>query len=582
MHVIKRSTKLLSVVLSLLLLVSIITACGKSGDTSEDTGSSTNVVDSTNNDQNSGDNNNDGEDEGVEQEPLEEVTITFLSCWNGGGGGFPQDQVNNPVAQKVKELTGITLEMESITTNETEKLNTMFASGVLPDFVNAPCWSTNSGEGKVIKKAAMEGQILALDDYIDKYPNVKKLFEIGVAKDFMEFELEHPDFGGKTYLIPQQTPGENPEDVTNWAYGTYARGDILKALDVEPEEIDSSQKLYDLLVKIKNGNFTDINGKPVIPSGTWHNGWSYGEFLKSWSDYHISSYREVDGEIIHWMFSKDEEEKLLFMRKLVSEGLFDLEAFSNTDTMAKEKMAIGKIAVFGAQSGMGHFQQTLYQTNPEMKYEMLGPFKNKSGNIATQVEKKGRSGFPVMFLSATTDKAEHVLRFIDFCNSEEGHLLATWGVEGMHYTMEDGKPKWIPEWKETMDNDPTAKRDAGIGYLGGFIGADDRNTKWPVPEEDKTQFDKWQDEYKAKVPVVFIDKVSANYLELDWPQLQEYRDATSTLDYESEFRKACFADSDEEALKILNDIRDKFREAGLEELTKHVAEKAKSRDDIGW
>ncbi|NLO83005.1 MAG: extracellular solute-binding protein [Clostridiales bacterium] len=568
--------KLFSLLVALLLFVSVVAGCGAQKETKPDevkeeepSGTESEGAD---------------EEETPAEEPIEEVEVTFLHCWNGGAGGFPQDMVNNPVAQRIRERTGVTLKAEFITTSETEKLNTMFASGVMPDFVNAPYWSTTGGEGAVIKKAATEGMLLALNDYLEsgKYPNIEKLYEIGVARDFKEFDLFHPDYEGNIYLIPQQTPGDNPEDVTNWAYGVYARGDILKELGVKPEEIDSSEKLYDLLVKIKNGNFTDINGKPVIPAGTWHNGWSYSEFLKSWSDYNISSYREEDGKIIHWIFSKDEEEKLMFMRKLIKEGLFDPEAFSNTDTMAKEKMAVGKIAVFGAQSGMGHFRQTLYQTNPEMKYELLGPFKNKSGNIATQVEKKGRSGFPVMFLSATTDKAEAVLRFINFCNSEEGWLLASWGIEGEHYTMENGRPKWIPEWKQKMDEDPTAARDAGIGYLGNFIGADSRKSLWPTPEEDKTIFDKWQDEYIAKVPIVFIDKVSANYLERDWPKYNEYRDAVSTLDYEQEFRKACFASTDEEALKILNDIREKYRQAGLEELTQWVAEKAAERDDVGW
>ncbi len=404
-----------------------------------------------------------------------------------------------------------------------EKLNTMFASGVMPDFVNAPFWSTTGGEGKVILKAATEGMLLDLTPYIDKYPNIKKLYEIGVARDFKEFDLNHPDFGGKIYIIPQQTPGENPEDVTNWAYGVYARGDILKELGVNPEEVNTSEKVYELLVKIKEGNFTDTTGRPVIPAGTWHNGWDYNQFLGTWSDYTISDYRQEDGKVIHWIFSKDQQEKLMFMRKLVKEGLLDLEAFSNTDTMAKEKMAVGKIAVFGAQSGMDHFKTTLYTTNPEMKYELLGPLLNKSGKIKTQVEKKGRSGFPAMFLSATTEKADAVLRFIDFCNSEQGWLLAQWGVEGVHYTMENGKPKWIPEMKEKFDNEVNFKRDQGVGYLGGFIGADGKPSLWPVPEEDKTQFDKWQDEYKAKLPIVFIDKVSANYLERDWPGLTDYR-----------------------------------------------------------
>jgi len=513
----------------------------------------------------------------------EPVTLSFLSAWNGGGSSFPQDQVNNPVAQRVKEVTGVTLKMESITTNETEKLNTIFASGTVPDIVNAPFWSTTGGEGQVIKKAALEGQLLDLTPYLDKYPNVKKLLTTGVAKDFAEFELNSPDFQGKTYVIPMQTPDGTLESIHNWNYGLYARGDILKALNVNPEDIDTEEELFDLLVKIKNGNFKDISGKPVIPAGTMHDGWDYGQFLRGWSDYNISDFREENGKLTFWMFSKDEEEKLLFMRKIIGNGLFDPEAFSNTDTMANEKLTTGKLAVFGAQSMLATLQNTLYKTNPEMQYELLGPMKNKSGQIATQVEKPGRSGFPVIFLSAKIKNPDAALRFLDYINSDEGRLLAYWGIEGQHYQMVNGVPKWIPEVKQKFDENTDLKRDAGLNYLNAnFIGGFSPDVAWPKTEDEKTKWEKLEESFSKKMPIKIIDKVSANYLEREWPKYQQYLDATSSLNYGDEFEKALFAKTDEQALKILHDIQDKFRAAGAEEMTEFVAQKAAERTDIGF
>ena len=66
------------------------------------------------------------------------VALTCLSAWNGDGGTFPQDQENNLVAQKIREKTVVTLKLESITTSEVKKLNTIFASDTVPDIVNAP------------------------------------------------------------------------------------------------------------------------------------------------------------------------------------------------------------------------------------------------------------------------------------------------------------------------------------------------------------------------------------------------------------------------------------------------------------
>ncbi|QHT61850.1 ABC transporter substrate-binding protein [Paenibacillus lycopersici] len=567
-----RKTRLkrsLSLTVAIPLLALTMTACGGNNN---DPGTTGNTTDSTN-----------ASNTGQKTDAPKPVTLSFLSAWNGGGAGFPQDQENNPVAKAVREKTGVTLKLESITTSEVEKLNTIFASDTVPDIVNAPYWSTTSGEGQVIKKAAMEGQLLDLTPYLDKYPNVKKLMTTGVAKDFAEFDMNSPDLNGKQYVIPMQTPDGTPESIHNWNYGLYARGDILKALGVNPADIDTEDKVYDLLEKIKNGNFKDISGKPVVPAGTMHNGWDYSQFLSGWSDYNISDFREEDGKLIFWTQSKDQEARLLYMRKLISNGLFDPEAFSNTDTTANEKLATGKLAVFGAQSMMGQLQNTLYKTNPEMQYELLGPMKNKSGKIVTQVEKPGRSGFPVIFLSAKIKDPDAALRLIDYVNSDEGRLLAYWGIEGTDYTMVDGKPQWIPDMKKKFDDNTDVKRDEGLNYLSGsFIGAFSSEVTWPTPEDQKTQWEKLESSFSAKMPIQIIDKVSASYLERDWPKYQNYIDKTSSLNFNDEFQKACFAKSDAEALKILHNIQDKYKAAGVEEMAEYVSQKAAERTDIGY
>mgnify|MGYP000894723268 FL=1 len=559
----KKMKKIFSLIIVLIMIASVITACDQGTSTTQTTtGSKTGTTTA---------------------KPAEPVEVTFLHCWNGGGGAFPQDQVNNPIAKYLAEKTGVIVKMESLTTSEVEKLNLMFASGTMPDFVNAPYWSSTGGEGAVIKKGAIEGQLLAIDEYLDKYPNVKKLCTVGIAKDFYQFDLHPPEFEGKTYIIPQQTPDGTVESITNFTYGCYARGDILNALNVKPEDIDTADKLYNLLTDIKNGGFKDINGKPVIPAGTLHNGWDHTRFLEFWTDYNISGYRFENGKVINYIFSKDEEDKLMYMRKLIKNGLFDPEAFSNTDTMGKEKLAVGKLAVFGAQAMVSDLYNTLYKTNPEMKYEKLGPFKNKSGKPVAQVEKKGRSGFPAMFLSAQTKKADDVLRVLDWVNSDEGLLFTYWGIENVHHTIENGVPKWIPDVKTKWDADGTIKRDEGLWYIPNFfIGAFSNNVKWPQPDSEKDEAALMVQEYYKVTPIVLVDKVSAAYLGRDWPGRKEYLEKTAQLDYSTTLKTAYYVDTDEEALKMLNDIRQKYLDAGAQEYADYIAEKAKGRDDVGF
>ena len=85
-------------------------------------------------------------------EEIKPVTLTFLSAWNGGGAGFPQDQENNPVAQQIREKTGVTLKLESITTSEVEKLNTIFASGTVRISLTRPSGLRQEEKDKSLRR----------------------------------------------------------------------------------------------------------------------------------------------------------------------------------------------------------------------------------------------------------------------------------------------------------------------------------------------------------------------------------------------------------------------------------------------
>lgn len=521
----------------------------------------------------------------TEQKEYTDFTeIKFLSVWNGGGAGFPADIKGNPVAQYIAKKTGVILDMESIVTPEDEKLNTLFASGVLPDLINAPHWNTSSDTaGMAIKKAALEGLIYDFSPVIDKYPNVKRLREVGVAKDYLQFDVQHPDYQGKMYIIPQQTPSDDVKDVSNWAYGIFVRKDIAEALKVDPTTIDTPEKLYDFAVQIKNGGFKNAGGNPVIPMGTGHNGWSYQHYATGLTDtYHLSDYRlQPDGSVVHYFFTDNEAQKILFIRKLVAEGLLDPESFSNTDTMAKEKIAIGKCAMlaFHAPYLVESTRETLLKTNPEMEYVRVGPMKHKDGGIETQTGKVGRTGSPVMFIAESSQNKEAVLRFLDYINSEEGRLVARYGVPGVHFDMVNGQPVIKPELLKKWADDPTSKRNEGLGVYDSFIGAYDYDSKYPKPDSQKDKFELMLDALRAPVAPIQFDKLSVDFLDRAYPKMAEYRDKVSTINLEEEVRKVYFTKTEEEALKLIETIRQRYLDAGIQELFDFVKEQYNTSPD---
>lgn len=510
--------------------------------------------------------------------PLEVTTYTFLMNWNGGAADFPDGFNEGAVAKALEEKTGVRLLAETITSSEREKLAMTFAGGDLPDVTNAPYWNTNpGGEGELIKNAALEGLLLPLNGLYEKYPNVTRMLTDGMSASYKEGHVEHPDFNGERYILPTQTPGSQG-DVKNWAYNAYARKDILEALNVNPADITSSEKLYELLKQIKDGGFTDINGRPVIPGSTWHNGWDYGVFLRSFEDGGVTAWDMIDGGMVQEVMNPLMEQRVLFMRKLVHEGLFDSESLTQTDTMAKEKMVTGRVAVFGSHYPhmYGFFSGTLYKTNPEMEYVPLGPILNDKGEVPTAWEANGRGGSPALFFSKDIKDPDKFLNFIDFINSEEGLLLTTFGIEGTHYNMVNGVPTLTEEWAKIKVEDPTRWKLEGFGIGGQFIGADTRQSRGWDPEYEEAGY-----VHAREVrPQGFYPGKNADNIANEWPGKGAYDEQMSTTNWGDELKKAFVVSTDAEALAIIEAQRKRMLDAGYEEMAQYVTEQINADSTI--
>ena len=521
---------------------------------------------------------------GSSDDKPEEVTLKLLVAWQGLSFLAPSDLVNNPVAQVIKEKTGVTLDVEWITIPEIERLNLLFATGNMPDMVMAPYWGGQDVHTVAIKKAAREGLIMPLNDLINQYgPNMKDAFTVGVASDFSENDLEDASFNGEHYFLPMHTP-LSPDDTTQWAYNVFVRKDILEALNVKPSDIRHSEDLYPLLQKIKEGDFKDTAGRPVIPSGAWQNGWNYSSMLNSFSENNFTAFTKIDGEYRHGIFSELTDKRVLFMRKLVSEGLFDPEAFRQNDTVAKEKMATGRVAMVSAHYPHMNtvLSQSLYVDYPEMEYVPVGPIVDANGEN-TMVESKvlkGQSGVPGLFITSDTKNAEAAMRYLNFINSEEGKLLAYLGIEGEHWTMDaNGQPKHTEQFLSNAKNDPSYAVNQGIGsvYTLGVYGLPNRMF---TAAGDTADIDELYETAKNIYGLTVVDGYRLSYFNDEYPEFDKIQMLLDSNTQRDIIESAFFAGSDDKALQILNDYREQLVKGGIQEYEAFMNEKAKTRDDI--
>ncbi|MDD4367650.1 MAG: hypothetical protein PHP39_01690 [Oscillospiraceae bacterium] len=525
---------------------------------------------------------------------FDDVTLKMLICWNGGFK-TASDQYNNEVAAAIREKTGVTIEFEGIMMSETEKLNLVFASGDMPDIINAPYWGGDGGETAVIKKAAREGQLLDIKDELPKYENLANAYDVGiVSQAFLENDLDDPTFNGARYILPQETPGD-VADISNWAYGVFVRGDVAETLGVDPTTIKTSEQLLDFMTKARDYGFTDVNGNDIITATTFHEGWDYGQYAMNFNSKQATSFvMQDDGTYTYSTLTDNWIDSNLFIWKLVNEGILDKECFKQTDDLANQKVGNGT-ALFAAAQYSTVINATkltgLYNSNPEMRYVPVGPLSYADGESAVQVELKGRNGSPAIIFPTSCSNLDASLTYINYVNSEEGARLCQYGIEGETYELnEDGQPRLIQSYLERKANgDSTVDdelREKGIGYiLGRTLQADKRKTWWG--ESNAGDADAAVEEleaYKEARPVEQLagyplDKLAQSFEDYDTLKTYAFDDTTKN-DYT---QRAFFADTEEEARSILEDYQTYLttQENGLfQEYLDYANEVAKTRDDV--
>ena len=507
--------------------------------------------------------------------------ITFLSVWQGDSVRQPDDGYNNLVVKKIYEETGVKVNLQYNNVTEVERLNTMFASGEFPDLVSAPMWGMDDSATTVLKKAAKEDMITPLNDLIEQYgENIKKSLTVGLASDFVKFDLEDEDFEGEHYFIPAcVTPLE--QRVENTLNGLFIREDILKALNYDVANLKTSEDLYELMKLINGGGFKDANGGDIIAGGLLHSGNGTGEYVKSFTDVEggfTGLYIDENGNVIDDFYNPLLDRQTLFLRKLFSESLLDIEGLSQTSARAQEKISTGKYALVPGKylDIYGYCKDTLYKTNPEMKYVALPPLENANGHTKSY-KLKGTGGCSVLFIPQGSKNAEAVMKVLNYLFTEEGYVLANFGIEGETYEINaDGQAEFIGEYAD-MDNSELYKH--GIGSYARLTGLQYGKT---YVKTDNITEDRKIAAQTLKTEYVYVDGTRISYLELQNPNIETLRSIKSNSRIEEVKQKAYCAASDEEALGYLNNLRAQVKDAGIEDAWKTVEDYMKAHPDENY
>lgn len=510
---------------------------------------------------------------------VEEITV--LSVWQGDSVREPNDPDNNMVQQKILEATGVKVNFQYNNVSEIERLNTMFASGEFPDLVSAPMWGMDDATTGILKKAAAEEMIMPLNDLIEQYgENIKPSLTEGLAEDFIQYDLEDEDFGGEHYFIPANVTPLEQQTTVNLS-GLFIREDILNAIDYDIANLKTSEDLYEMMQIINKGNFKDANGDNIIVGGLMHSGNGIGEYTKTYTDVEggfTGLYIKDDGSVCDDFYNPLLDEQTLYLRKLFSQGLLDIEGLSQTSARAQEKIANGKYALVpGKYTDIyGYCKDSLYKTNPEMKYVALPPLLNANGNTNTY-KLEGTGGCAVLFIPRDCEKAEAVMKVLNYLYTEEGYLLTNFGIEGVSYQINaDGQAEFIGDY---ADMDLSDRYKEGIGTYSRLVGLQYGKqyvkSEMVSPDQEAVQ-------NTLATDYVYKNGIRISYLELANPKVDDIRAIKSNSRMNEIKQKAYCAASDEEALGYLNEMRQQVLDAGIEDLWKSVEEQMAANPDTEY
>ena len=242
-------------------------------------------------------------------------------------------------------------------------------------------------------------------------------------------------------------------------------------------------------------------------------------------------------------------EEAKFMQKMIKEGLFDSEAFTQTDSVAKEKHVNGSVALTGAH--YSHIQNaleyTLYEDHPEMRYVPMGPIYDANGNpyMPETYTTMGLSATAVFVVPASTKKIDKIIKYLDYINTEEGRQLVYLGIDGEDWEYdENGVIRTTKEYKNNLKADGRYATDRGISSIYTYgVARLENNVYERANDVEGDPAVEYREIVREMYPLVRVDGVAATFWDDEFSRRDELLEVLITNDYKTMIESCYFANS---------------------------------------
>lgn len=506
----------------------------------------------------------------------ETVKLTFKSYHAPSDGS--ENFVDTPVGQVIKDKFNIELSFFAMTADNIEQaIITDIASGDIADIVGCFASPVDPTQRSLFDKAARENVFADLSGEVANYPIINEAIQKDNLPLYTQDVIYNPSFGDSIYFLPANQSVESPW-LSGW--GFYIRGDIAKeiGLSTPAPEVKTPDEFFDLLMKIKEGHFTDINGKEIYPLGNIDH-WPHilAAMGRPFDFGGAAKIGVVDGKVTHFMQTEYAWEQIQWYRKLLDNGLLDPESLTHSYDIGSEKMAQGRYAVTAMYGSMATSANTLFapllETDPNMAYEPLGNMQNHRGEDKLTVN-KGAEAHQILAFSKDCN-LEKALELVEWASSKEGKATGTFGKENEQWFWNDeGFAEMYPEVYEEYRTDTEWNKKMGTGaiyLLSGVAGVDNPeqnafggNGRSYLLQNDPAAVQEETDNVNGIMPEVNV--VNKLTLDLLLPNYPERDRIEPVLNQMTDTLLQCYlANSDDEARNIYEGYVDTLEKNGLNE-----------------
>lgn len=399
-------TKCFHLLLSLTLFGALLAGCseGNGNTTPQATSGSTETAVDNNKDQ--------GSEESGKSIKLEVIEI---------GSNLPSPD-KDIIKQELDKALNIDLSLTVYPSVDdyVNQLNVRMASGNFPDLFML--------DRLQLIQYSKQGLLLDLTPYMDQLEQVQSYIgEDSVKKGMVD---------GKLYAISKspQIP-----------YNTYwIRKDWLDALKLSPPTTIDELLAVSTAFKEKD---PDGNGKPDTYGLT---GGKLGAFAPVFGAFGVGmpgNFYEKDGAVVNSLYDPATKDALTFINQFVSTGSVDPELLANTALQHQEKAIKGQAGIIyidwpGIKKDQ--FVEQIKTVNPNAEWLQLAPPSGPGGQNDGSWDigaTPGRFAIPKA-LEKDPEKLQRIFDLLNYVsNPDGGSMLVQFGVEGTHYTLEDGKTK---------------------------------------------------------------------------------------------------------------------------------------------